>query len=228
MANTDKDILITPNDGQTAEPTIKFTGAGNTPITLRVLDDGTVSFEGSSGQLFSISDGLSGTIFSVNDISGVPAIEVLDNGTVKLAPYGGTLQMGNMGTWTTSGNTINLTNGSGVTKFSFDISLGDFTAQGDIISISDATLKDDIRPIEDALQIVQSLNGVTFHRKNDSSPRRSVGLLAQDVESVLPEAVRQDVRGKAVAYGNLVGLLVEAIKDQQAQIDELRSKVDGI
>lgn len=224
----DKDILITPNDGQPGLPTIRFSGANNTPIFLRVLDDGTVSFEGTAGQLFSIADGMTGTIFSVNDISGIPAIEVLDNGTVKLAPYGGTLVMGSMGTWVTSGNVINLTNGSGVTKFSFDIVSGDFTAQGDIISISDATLKDDIRPIEDALQIVQSLNGVTFHRKDDLTPRRSVGLLAQDVESVLPEAVRQDTRGKAVAYGNLVGLLVEAIKDQQAQIDELRSKVDGI
>jgi hypothetical protein len=84
MANADKDILITPNRGQVTEPTIQFTGFNNTPITLRVLDDGTVSFEGTAGQLFSVSDGLSGTIFSVNDISGIPIIEVLDNGKVMI------------------------------------------------------------------------------------------------------------------------------------------------
>lgn len=94
MANSDKNILITPQVGGTAEPTIVFTGADNTPLTLRVLDDGTVSFEGTAGQLFSVSDGLSGTIFSVNDISGIPSIEVLDDGIIKLAEYGGSVEVG--------------------------------------------------------------------------------------------------------------------------------------
>lgn len=89
MANSDKNILITPNVGQVSEPTIEFTGADATPLTLRVLDDGTVSFEGTAGQLFSISDGLTGVIFSVNDISGIPNIEVLDTGEIKFAPFGG-------------------------------------------------------------------------------------------------------------------------------------------
>ena len=96
MANSDKNILITPNTGSaTLNPLIRFTGANNTPITLRTLDTGTVSFEGTSGQLFSIADGMSGTIFSVNDISGIPSIEVLDTGTIKLAQYGGNVGIGN-------------------------------------------------------------------------------------------------------------------------------------
>jgi hypothetical protein len=89
MADSDKDILITPNSGQAAEPIIKWNGANNTPLYTRVLDDGTISFEGTAGQLFSISDGLSGVIFSVNDISGIPSIEVLDTGEIKFAPFGG-------------------------------------------------------------------------------------------------------------------------------------------
>jgi hypothetical protein len=67
---------------------------GTSEISIRTLDDGTLSFEGGSGQLFSITDSLSGTIFSVNDISGIPSIEVLDNGTVKLAEYGGRVKIG--------------------------------------------------------------------------------------------------------------------------------------
>lgn len=95
MANSDKNVLITPNTGSTtAEPTIRFTGADNTPITLRVLDPGTLSFEGSAGQLFSIANGLTGTIFSVNDISGIPSLEILDTGLVKLAQYNGSVVIG--------------------------------------------------------------------------------------------------------------------------------------
>jgi hypothetical protein len=94
MANSDKNILITPSVGLSTNPTIKFNGANNTPTTLRVLDDGTVSFEGTAGQLFSISDGLSGSIFSVNDVSGIPSIEVLDTGLVKINQYGGSTVFG--------------------------------------------------------------------------------------------------------------------------------------
>jgi hypothetical protein len=100
MANTDKNIVITPNVGQTAEPRIFFSGADASTtaqtITLRVLPDngGTLSFEGSSGQLFSITNILTGTLFSVNDISGIPSLEVLDTGQVKLAQYAGSVLVG--------------------------------------------------------------------------------------------------------------------------------------
>lgn len=100
MANSDKDIVITPNRGQTADPKIVFSGAntsiGPQDITLNVLplSNGTLSFEGSAGQLFSIANDLTGTIFSVNDISGIPSIEVNADGTVKLAEFGGNVGIG--------------------------------------------------------------------------------------------------------------------------------------
>lgn len=95
MANSDKNILITPNTGSSsANPIIRFTGANNTPLSLRVLDSGTLSFEGTAGQLFSISDGLTGTIYSVNDISGMPSIELLDTGLLKLTQYSGSTVFG--------------------------------------------------------------------------------------------------------------------------------------
>jgi len=72
MANSDKDILITPNKGTTSIPEISFVGQLNSPIKLRVLDDNTLSFEGSAGQLFSINNNLTtGTIFAVSDVSGL-------------------------------------------------------------------------------------------------------------------------------------------------------------
>ena len=95
MANSDKDILITPNKGQSALPEIKFVGSGNDPIYLRVLDDNTISFEGSQGQLWSINNNLtSGTIFQVADVSGIPAIAVDANGRIDIAGNSGYVNIG--------------------------------------------------------------------------------------------------------------------------------------
>ncbi len=83
-------------------------------ITSKMLDAGTLSFEGSVGQLFSITNSMTGTIFSVNDISGIPSIEVLDTGLVKIAQYAGFVAYGvspalNSGAGTTQGTALLLT-----------------------------------------------------------------------------------------------------------------------
>lgn len=95
MANIDKNIVITPNISNTSEPKIVFTGGNNNPTTLRVLDDGTLSFEGGAGQLFSISNTATGQIFAVNDISGYPLSEVYSNGFISLARSYGKVVIGN-------------------------------------------------------------------------------------------------------------------------------------
>jgi hypothetical protein len=104
MANSDKNILITPSTSSATGiyPSIKMTGSGNTPITLSVLDDNSLSFSGSAGQLFSISNSLTGSIFSVNDISGIPSIEVIDSGLIKLNQYSGQIVIGSSAAITVS------------------------------------------------------------------------------------------------------------------------------
>lgn len=100
MALSDKDIIITPNKSQSADPKIEFRGADSTTgpqtITVRAYptNGGTISFEGSSGQLFAVTNSLTGTLFSVNDASGVPSIEVLDTGNIRLAQYAGSVGIG--------------------------------------------------------------------------------------------------------------------------------------
>jgi hypothetical protein len=100
MALTDKNIVITPNTGSASEPEMVFSGAdaSNTAknITAKIYptNGGTLSFEGSSGQLFSIVNSMTGAIYSVNDVSGIPSIEVLDTGIVKLAQYSGNVLVG--------------------------------------------------------------------------------------------------------------------------------------
>ena len=94
MANSDKNISIVPNTSTTNTPQIVFTGQNNSPITLKILDDGSLSFEGSNGQLFSISNSFAGTLFNVNDISGIPSFDVEDTGRVRIAPFNGNVIIG--------------------------------------------------------------------------------------------------------------------------------------
>ena len=85
MADSDKDILITPNVSQTSQPEIKLVGKDNSPMFLKVLDDNTLSFEGTEGQVFSIGPTMSsGDIFSVSDISGVQSMSVNADGTITV------------------------------------------------------------------------------------------------------------------------------------------------
>ena len=125
MAHSDKNIVITPNIGSTtADPQIVFSGAnaslGPQNITLRTYatSNGTLSFEGSAGQLFSITNSLSGVIFSVNDVSGIPSIEVLDSGLIRLAQYSGAVAFGNNVAVTAAGS-----NSAGATLLTRQINL---------------------------------------------------------------------------------------------------------
>ena len=88
------------------------------------------------------------------------------------------------------------------------------------VSSSDARLKSDIAPIPDALAKVQALTGVTFTMAG--SDIRQMGLIAQDVQAVAPEVVVETEGVLRLAYGNLIGLLVEAIKDLSQQVNQLK------
>lgn len=91
---------------------------------------------------------------------------------------------------------------------------------------SDATLKKNIRPIK-GLDIVKRLNGVLFAWKD--SGKESAGVVAQDVEKILPEAVIADSEGiKSVDYDALIAPLIEAVKEQQVQIDALKVEVEAL
>jgi hypothetical protein len=96
---------------------------------------------------------------------------------------------------------------------------------GDITAYSDIRKKTNIATIDSALDKVAKLRGVYYDRIDDLERGRQIGVIAQEVNEVLPEAVTyaEDVDEYGVKYGNIVGLLIEAIKEQQQQIDELKS-----
>jgi len=112
---------------------------------------------------------------------------------------------------------------SGITGVT-SITASSTVTAADFNSTSDANLKDNIRTIENALEKVSNINGVLFEWK--STGDTSAGVVAQEVEKVLPEVVKT-LDGKTVNYNGLIGLLIEAIKEQQVQIEELKKKVDG-
>jgi hypothetical protein len=111
---------------------------------------------------------------------------------------------------------------------------GDLTAAGNITAYSDRKLKDNFEPIVNAVSKVLKLNGVTFTRiDKEDTTKRYGGLVAQDVEAVLPEAVDKNetmLYGEimSVDYNATIALLVEAIKEQQTHINNLQEQINSI
>jgi trimeric autotransporter adhesin len=121
--------------------------------------------------------------------------------------------------FTTGGNV-----GMGTTAPSYALQVaGDVYASGDVISFSDARLKTDIETIENALDKIKSLRGVYY--KHIQTQKRGVGLIAQEAQQVIPEAViEKEQEYLGVAYGNIVGMLVEAVKELSQKIEYLEKQ----
>ena len=124
-------------------------------------------------------------------------------------------------TWDDSNDRLFFSTGS---FFSGSVEVsGDVTA----FSTSDERLKDNVTPIESAIDKINQIGGYEFDWNNSSEHSgHDVGVIAQEIEKVLPEVVvDRDTGYKAVRYEKIVALLIQAIKEQQLQIDELKSKI---
>ena len=105
---------------------------------------------------------------------------------------------------------------------------------GNVTAYSDIAVKENIVKIDNALEKVKQISGYTYDRidakewneeKEDNVPVRQAGVIAQEIEKVLPEVVQGEEGNKSVSYGNVVALLIEAIKEQQEQIEELKERL---
>lgn len=96
---------------------------------------------------------------------------------------------------------------------------GAIFATGDITGLSDRRVKTEIKQIQNALERVKGITGYTFYI--NGSKNRKTGVIAQEVQEVLPEAVITENEFLTVAYGNMVGLLVEAIKELDLKIQQI-------
>jgi len=217
---------------------------------LQIYHDGSNSFikDAGTGRLSIVTSELQLTNAADSEVmikaTQDDAVELYYNGGLKLATTSGGISVtgsvyasGNIGLDSTdfisfTGNTrMDVTiNGSNEFRFESD---GDFHADGDVIAfsttVSDERLKTDIEKIENATDKVSQLNGYTFTYKADG--KKSAGVIAQEVEKVLPSAVSEKelplktddgVAYKTVQYDQIIGLLIESIKELKQEINELK------
>ena len=280
-------------------------GTTNPAAKLDVYQSGSTALNvaGSQGQLFSVTDSLSGSLMSVNDISGIPILEVFSddrvvagtfgsnalvvngssvgvgttnpgaklevagNGTGKIligdiggyANYAGislngstaagyynilsrasdgTLLLnrpfGDIAFWENNaalhmiikGTSGNVGIGSASPAYKLDVT-GTIRATGDVIAYSDRRVKQDIVTLENSVELIQKLRGVSYKKIGESEEK--IGVIAQEILEVLPQVVSEDENGMySVAYGNMAGLFIEAIKQQQAHIDTLEQRIEKL
>jgi|GEM_PF-1834561 hypothetical protein len=132
--------------------------------------------------------------------------------------------------WTTSGNNLYNANsgnvGIGTTSPTYKLTVGGNVGALGFFHTSDARLKEHIETAP-GLALVERLRGVTFDWKADGRP--SSGVIAQEVEQVFPRAVRTDADGlKMVEYDQLIAPMLEAIKEQQAEIEILKQEINKL
>ncbi len=136
----------------------------------------------------------------------------------------------------TSGGYLAIFRAAGGAEKMYIDSAGNVTASGNITAYSDRRLKENIVTIPNAISMVQRLRGVTFDWIADK--KHSYGLIAQEVEEVIPELVLETESGtadgddkktvKSVDYSKMVSVLIEAIKEQQQQIEKQQSQIDEL
>lgn len=105
-----------------------------------------------------------------------------------------------------------------------DISVVGIVTAADFNSLSDISKKINILPVDNALKITSELGGVRFNWKESGNP--SIGVIAQEVEKVLPELVSTG-EYKTVNYNGIIGVLIEAIKELKSEIEELKKKINS-
>jgi len=209
-------VFSTRADGGGMSERLRITSAGNVLIgtddetgnTDRLLQVGDVSRSSSYIEIRTSTSGASGVVFSDNDDgSGTTGYR----GTIEYAHSTDQLQFKT----------------AGVTRLTCTSS-GDFTATGNVTAYSDISLKENIETIPNALDKVLNLRGVEFDRIDKEDNTHEIGVIAQEVEEVIPEVVLTNTEGiKSVAYGNLVGLLIESIKELKAEVNDLKAQVEG-
>ena len=199
----------------------------NTDYQIKLQRHGTAVAPGSWSDVPAIQ---------IDDISGdgpssVPSFGLLDVRTGRIA---------DADTYSNNAHLIKVTNDNGVAfvvtgkrrvgigsttspAYTLDVT-GDIRATGDVIAYSDRRVKENIVTLENSLDLVTKLRGVEYNKIGEED--KKIGVIAQEVLEVLPQVVQQDQDGNySVAYGNMAGLFIEAIKQQQTRIETLEDRI---
>ena len=217
-------ITLSNNSGEGATPTIGLTNNTISGIAL-----------GSNLATLTIGTGLSGTSYN-----GSGAVTIANTGVTSNVAGTGVTVSGATGAVTisigqavaTSDNVRFNSLGIGMAA---SATAGRIDATNDIVafSSSDIRFKENIKPIENAIDKIRKISGNTYDWKEENKIEHGyegndVGVIAQEIEAVLPQLVQTRESGyKAVKYDKLVALLIEGIKEQQLQIEQLRIDLDN-
>ena len=228
---SDKDVIFQGNDG----------GSGITALTLDMSEAGAASFNSTvTANAGVIVDNITIDGTEIDLSSGDLTLDVagdivLDAGGEEVIFKDGSTNVGHV-----SLDSDNLTikslvsdkdmifkgndGGSEITALTLDMSAaGAATFNNDVTAFSDERLKSDIETITNALDKVKEMRGVTFTRDG----RQGTGVVAQEMQKVMPEVVHDKNEYMSVAYGNLVGVLIEAIKELEEKVRKLENGDKG-
>ena len=200
-----------------------------TPVTASAADLNAIDGFAATSVTVAELGYLSGATSNIqSQIDTITASGGAGDGTITLSAGSGVGGGGSFTTNQSSASTITFTvgAGNGLSQTADGLAMsgsytGSFTATGDITAYSDMALKSDIQTISDALQRVTQMRGVFF----DKDGRRGTGVIAQEVQKAVPEAVHDSGEYLSVAYGNLVGVLIEAVKELATEVKALK---DGV
>jgi len=220
----DGDIIFKSDDGSGGVATYFYLDGGATNIkfdkSTRHTDNAVASF-GISEDLKIYHDGTNSYI----DETGTGNLYIRAHTELVLQRYTGETMLKGI-----SNGAVELyyDNAKKLETTSTGVSVtGAFTASGDVTAFSDIRVKENIQTIPNALESVCMMRGVTYNKIG--SQEESVGVVAQEIKEIMPQLVKENEDGMlSVAYGNITGVLIEAIKEQQKQIEELKTIIDGI
>lgn len=232
VATNAQGLTGTPNIAVGVVTATSFVKSGGTSSQF-LKADGTVDTStyltttGSAANLTNITGASANTY---GNASTVPQLTVDTNGRItaisnvtiaaSAPPPASQWTTGATGITTTSSVGIKSTEPTSALDVTGDVKVSGIITATDFNSSSDINLKRNIQTIENPIDKLFEINGVTFNWIENE--KASVGVIAQDVERVLPQLVNNMGSHKVVNYNGLIGLLVECIKHQQKQIDELK------
>ena len=203
---------------------IKFSttaDGGSSPTErLRITSAGNVSIQNDSGKF---TAGTSDDLQIYHDGSHS---YILDNGTGAIKIKGDDIRIENAAgrnifKASSTATELYFDNGSSSSK-KLETTTSGVTVTGDVNSTSDINLKKDIEVVTSATEMLNELRGVRFIWKENGEP--SLGVIAQEVEAILPELIKGEEGDKSVNYSGLIGVLIESVKELSARVEELENR----
>jgi hypothetical protein len=231
---------IIPGAFQPGMYTFQNIGASNVTVssslnTSNIIAPGTITANNLTASNITVSGTVSGNIAASSITTGAFRNGLYTFSNIEASNLA-VLSVTSSNTWSTLRTTLsnytfvnsNVFVGIGISNPSFPLHVvgsatnANIFTNGDITAFSDARAKTDLKVINNALDKVRQINGYTYARMEAPEGRRMAGVVAQEVEKVLPEVIYMDDKGyMSVAYANMVSLLIEAVHELERKVDAL-------